>query len=910
MNWIYTMMIRFLENLEIDKAVISLIDKEAEELIEQFPNAITHPITEDEIIYKLLCEKYNLNAPNVKAISETLNKEYKFGRNSKTALKKYLDYEKEEYLVRFINSLVLDNEVSIDREYIENILLFCEPVSKKQIEEKFLQLWNEAREVEDEQKLKDYLLGIYSKIFSMGLENLRLIEIYQSNEALMRKVFNEESLEQLQAYCLANDESLPSELATKKFNDKYLELMKKEYQAQANALQLEPHLNQYYIDEGIQEQTTIKDRGSDIKLLPTEDYEMVHYTVNQDLYEKFQNKDKFLDHVLSTIKEIYRVLANEKVFTLKIENIYDVDGCNLKWELYSKLTIYAEHFISYEEKSMFYKAHEIALDMLSRYEFRLLEDDSNKNREKKLKAYFSGKIGEEELFSSVQTSMDREKLFELLDGLKYVHYGFSFNDCIVLERIGTEFQNGELTDIVQNTTEVLLVFYKFRADQRRIPCPSCGSIHISGNSYPELNNRSWECKSPYCKDRSKSNRGKRYSKRSNYMQWGAVIPSSHDIISRDLIAKWRRDIAKVYEEQDIFEMIIKYFSFTHEKLLFVNTNDLPLHIANQENRQAVVLSPEISGFESTVVIDRGLEGEIAFYENGLYMKKFTEFFPKESEDRVLPEISEFLQLEGRLKLIQGHSNEVLKGIEGNRLTAAVTSPPYYNARDYSQWPNLYLYFFDMYNIMRQSLRTLKPGAIFLYNIADIADNENTVVKSKMGEKRVPLGAYTIYFFQKAGFELLDNILWDKGEPQSNRQKNDGKFTPHYQKPLNAYEHMFMFKKPGAPLILNEGWENKRGKWTTNIVPFQPVIKINSKGENILGHTAPFPEDIPRFVTNVFTQSEEDIVFDPFSGSMTSALVAYQNGRVGLGMELLSEYVEVSRARAEATGANVEILNMN
>ena len=34
--------------------------------------------------------------------------------------------------------------------------------------------------------------------------------------------------------------------------------------------------------------------------------------------------------------------------------------------------------------------------------------------------------------------------------------------------------------------------------------------------------------------------------------------------------------------------------------------------------------------------------------------------------------------------------------------------------------------------------------------------------------------------------------------------------------------------------------------------FPPVIKINSKGENILGHTAPFPDLIPEYAVRMFT----------------------------------------------------------
>jgi len=74
------------------------------------------------------------------------------------------------------------------------------------------------------------------------------------------------------------------------------------------------------------------------------------------------------------------------------------------------------------------------------------------------------------------------------------------------------------------------------------------------------------------------------------------------------------------------------------------------------------------------------------------------------------------------------------------------------------------------------------------------------------------------------------------------------------------------------------------KWRRDIVKFPPVIKINAKGENILGHTAPFPEDIPEMAV-LFYSYPGEIVLDPFAGSFTTAIVAAKLGRIGVGIEL-------------------------
>ena len=54
--------------------------------------------------------------------------------------------------------------------------------------------------------------------------------------------------------------------------------------------------------------------------------------------------------------------------------------------------------------------------------------------------------------------------------------------------------------------------------------------------------------------------------------------------------------------------------------------------------------------------------------------------------------------------------------------------------------------------------------------------------------------------------------------------------------------------------------------------------------NKLGHTAPFPIEIPEFAVKMFSYPNE-MVLDPFGGSFTSVIAANDNDRVGIGIEL-------------------------
>ncbi len=296
-----------------------------------------------------------------------------------------------------------------------------------------------------------------------------------------------------------------------------------------------------------------------------------------------------------------------------------------------------------------------------------------------------------------------------------------------------------------------------------------------------------------------------------------------------------------------------------------------------------------------------------------------------------------------IKIIWGDAFKVLRKLESESIQLMVTSPPYFNARAYSQWDNINLYLDEMRKIIRESYRVLDNHRVWVFNVGDIFDNDQITTKSVWGKRRIPLGAYFIKIFEEEGFEFVDNIIWDKGEVESKRHMNNGINYPLYQYPLNCYEHLLIFHKHRldktkipcpvcGSLKVNgntqseigvQSWECKnpncfirsphnRGKrfslrtnlmqynhnnnednlieskiinmWRRDIVKFPPVIKINQNGENILGHSAPFPEDIPNMAVKYFTYVGENVM-DPFAGSFTVPIIAQKLNRNGIGIEI-------------------------
>ncbi len=294
----------------------------------------------------------------------------------------------------------------------------------------------------------------------------------------------------------------------------------------------------------------------------------------------------------------------------------------------------------------------------------------------------------------------------------------------------------------------------------------------------------------------------------------------------------------------------------------------------------------------------------------------------------------------KIKILWGNCLDYLKILPSESIHLMVTSPPYYNARKYSNWENLQKYLDEMKTIIKECYRVLDNHRVFVFNISDIIDSkkDNFTTKDNFMKVKIPLPSYFINIFEECGFTYIDDFIWDKGEVQSKRHCS--KPYPFYKYPINSYEHILIFHKHrldktklpcpicGSLDVNNNGeqrgiqtWEcrnlnckkskTNRGKrfsqktiltqnskrqkdniiserlikmWRKDICKFSPVIKINCKGENILGHTAPFPPDIPEMAVQFYSYKNE-LVLDPFAGSMTTAIIANKLERIGIGCEL-------------------------
>lgn len=430
--------------------------------------------------------------------------------------------------------------------------------------------------------------------------------------------------------------------------------------------------------------------------------------------------------------------------------------------------------------------------------------------------------------------------------------GFVFKDCFVI---------GE-----DKEYSLLLVFEKNKRDERIVNCPACYSKDVQGNSYPILNVRSWECENPLCPDRSKYNRGKRYAFMSLYRQ--KQLQDEDNNIPEQSIAKWHLDCINPCSYSEIFEMAIQHYSCVGDEV------DVYSFETKRSKSILNLLNRKINYHE---IKDSKTDTRKKFMESSYFYRYI------QDDNR---EIGNFDKCKiGNARIYFGDSYDVLRTIQDSSIDGAVTSPPYYNAKTYSQWGNIYCYLYDMYNISKETFRVMKEGAVYLFNIFDYFDNENNIVLSAMGDKRMILGAYMIDIFQRIGFSIVGNIIWNKGEIQGNRNFNQGNLTPYYQAPLNCWEHVLILSK-GEP-------DKKYSELVSQIKDIRPVVKM-IKGKNVLGHDAPYPNDIPEII--VKHMKNGDTVLDPFLGSGTTSIVANRYGVNSVGIEKNENYYELCKNR--------------
>jgi modification methylase len=253
---------------------------------------------------------------------------------------------------------------------------------------------------------------------------------------------------------------------------------------------------------------------------------------------------------------------------------------------------------------------------------------------------------------------------------------------------------------------------------------------------------------------------------------------------------------------------------------------------------------------------------------------------------------------------------VMPEIAGETVDLVVTSPPYWQIKDYGSpgqigfGQGLHEYLRDLARVWRECRRVLRDGGRLCVNIGD-----QFARASLFGRYRViPLHAEITCQCAEAGFDCMGSIIWRK---KTTLNTSGGAVVMgSYPYPPNGvveidFEYILLFRKPGTPRRPaprhKAGSALTRDEWKSWFSGHWEIAGARKRG-----HDAPFPEEIPRRLIRMFS-FPGDTVLDPFLGTGTTAKAALELGRSAVGYEIHAGYLQGAAQRPGLQGKTVTVI---
>lgn len=292
-------------------------------------------------------------------------------------------------------------------------------------------------------------------------------------------------------------------------------------------------------------------------------------------------------------------------------------------------------------------------------------------------------------------------------------------------------------------------------------------------------------------------------------------------------------------------------------------------------------------------------------------------------------------------IFAGDARELLPRIEPNSVALSVWSPPYFVGKTYESHLSFHGWKALLENVISLHFPIIKPGGFLVINIADILCFKDSVMPRIQAEavtqRRCPVTredvlraqrehpGYNRYRLAKllgcseqtidrrlngnnirggkyesqtrikivgglveewalqAGFFPYDRRIWVKDAAWEN-----SRWASLSYRSVDESEYIYFFWKPGITQfnrkrLSDQEWKTwgSRGVWTF------PSVRSNDD------HEAKFPQELPRRVIRLLTDPG-DLVLDCFLGSGTTAVVAIEEKRNFIGLEIEKKYVELAR----------------
>lgn len=324
-----------------------------------------------------------------------------------------------------------------------------------------------------------------------------------------------------------------------------------------------------------------------------------------------------------------------------------------------------------------------------------------------------------------------------------------------------------------------------------------------------------------------------------------------------------------------------------KKILFQILKDKDPKIVSQAIRGLLVFKGDV---EVDIKLKTLVNHENEMVRTVIYKEYFAEIKDKNSQ----PHTESYDYLKN--VVINSDNIDAMKLIKDESIHLTFTSPPYYNARDYSIYPSYKHYLEFLADVFREVHRITKEGRFLIVNTSPIIIPR---ISRSHSSKRYPIPFDIHPYLMEMGWEFVDDIVWLK--PEASVKNRIGGFMQHRKplgyKPNCVTEYLMVYRKSTEKLLdwnikqydLNTISESKvsDGYETTN------VWKIDPSFDKV--HSAVFPTELCKRVIQYYSY-KNDLVFDCFGGSGTLGKTAKSLERHFLLTEKDETYFEYMKSK--------------
>ncbi len=227
------------------------------------------------------------------------------------------------------------------------------------------------------------------------------------------------------------------------------------------------------------------------------------------------------------------------------------------------------------------------------------------------------------------------------------------------------------------------------------------------------------------------------------------------------------------------------------------------------------------------------------------------------------------------------SSENMKELPDNSIHLMITSPPYNVGKEYDKDLSMEEYLTLLKNVFKEVRRVLVTGGRVCINVANL------------GRKPyIPLHSAIIQIMTELGFLMRGEIIWDKSASAGTSTAWGSWKSAKNPILRDVHEYILIFSKDNYSRL------NKKTD-TINKEEFMEFTKsiwtFPAASAKKIGHPAPFPEELPRRLIELYS-FEGDVILDPFIGSGQTAIASIKAKRNYVGYDIDKQYCELAEKR--------------